>query len=67
MAQSKDPTQYGFAYLLPTVIVLSLVFLFPIVLFLSKSILDPKPTLENFYRVFQTPVYLKVLWIVLSS
>jgi len=48
---------------LPSVILLGLVFFYPIVVFLSKTFLDPGPTLKNVIDLFRTDVYLKVLWI----
>jgi putative spermidine/putrescine transport system permease protein len=59
----KDPTHYGFTYLLPGAILLLLVFVVPIALFLSRSFLDPRLTSEHFLRVFKNPVYLRVLWV----
>ncbi|MBW2056523.1 MAG: ABC transporter permease [Deltaproteobacteria bacterium] len=63
MGTSREPTQYGWAFLLPSVILLGLVFFYPIVVFLSKTFLDPGPTLKNVIDLFRTDVYLKVLWI----
>ncbi|UCF96146.1 MAG: ABC transporter permease [Spirochaetaceae bacterium] len=59
----KDPTRYGFTYLLPGTILLLLVFVIPIALFLSRSVLDPRPTSEHFLHIFENPVYLRVLWV----
>lgn len=66
----KEPTHYGFVYLLPSTLVLLLVFIVPIGIFLSKSFLEPRPTWEHFLHIFENPVYLQVLgvtvWISLS-
>ena len=59
----KDPTRYGFTYLLPGTMLLLLVFVVPIALFLSRSILDPQLTSEHFLHIFENPVYLRVLWV----
>jgi putative spermidine/putrescine transport system permease protein len=63
MGTSKEPTQYGWAFLLPTAILLGLVFIYPIVVFLSKSFLDPEPTLRHVINLFDTDIYLRVVWI----
>ncbi len=60
---SKEPTQYGWPFLLPTAILLGLVFIYPIALFLSKSVLDPEPTLRHLIHLFDTDIYLRVIWI----
>jgi ABC-type spermidine/putrescine transport system permease subunit I len=63
MVISKEPTQYGWPFLLPTAILLGLVFIYPIALFLSKSVLDPEPTLRHLIHLFDTDIYLRVIWI----
>ncbi len=63
MGTSKEPTQYGWLFLLPSAILLGLVFIYPIVLFLSKGFLDPEPTLRHIVKFFETDLYLKVMWI----
>ncbi len=57
----KDPTYYGFTYLLPCALVLLFVFAVPIGIFLSKSSLEPRPGLEHFLHIFKNTVYLQVL------
>lgn len=63
MRESPEPTKYGFSYLLPGVLLLALVFLFPIVLFLSRSVLDPAPTTLHLKHLLESPVYFKVILI----
>ena len=63
MRSSKVPTDFGWFYILPSVCFLAVVFLFPISMFLSKSVFDPAPTLEHLTHLFANPVYFKVLWI----
>jgi len=63
MRKSIVPTKYGISYMLPGILLLALVFLFPIVLFLSKSVLDPAPTSRHIKHLFESPVYFKVIWI----
>jgi putative spermidine/putrescine transport system permease protein len=62
----RDPVRYGFVYLLPSTVVLLLVFVIPIGIFLSKSFLEPQPTLEHFLHIFASPVYLQVLGITVQ-
>ena len=59
----RDATHYGFPYLLPSMLVLVLVFVVPIGIFLSKSFLEPRPGIDHFVRIFANPVYLQVLGI----
>jgi ABC-type spermidine/putrescine transport system permease subunit I len=59
----RDPTRYGLTYLLPGALLLLLVFVVPIALFLSRSLLDPGLTSEHFLHIFENPVYLRVLWV----
>jgi len=63
MGTSKEPTQYGWEFLLPSAILLGLVFVYPIALFLSKSFLDPEPTLRHVIDLFDTDIYVRVIWI----
>lgn len=63
MGTSKEPTQYGWVFLLPSAILLGLVFIYPIGLFLSKSFLDPEPTLKHVVHLFTSDVYVRVMWI----
>lgn len=63
MRGAPEPTKYGFSYLFPSVLLLALIFLFPIVLFLSKSVLDPAPTSLHLKHLLESPVYFKVIWI----
>jgi len=63
MGTSKEPTQYGWPFLLPSVILLGVVFIYPIVLFLSKSFLDPEPTFKHLLHLFDTDIYITVMWI----
>jgi ABC-type spermidine/putrescine transport system permease subunit I len=63
MSVAKEPTHYGWFFLLPSAILLGVVFIYPIGLFLSKSFLDPAPTLRHVVKLFDTGVYLRVIWI----
>ena len=63
MGSSKVATEFGWFYIIPSVFFLAVVFIFPISLFLSKSVFDPAPTLEHLVHLFDNPVYFKVLWI----
>lgn len=63
MRTEKDPTVYGLKYLAPSGALLAAVFILPIILFLSRSFLDPEPTLRHFIHAFKEPVYLKIIWI----
>jgi len=63
MGISKEPTQYGWPFLLPSAILLGFVFIYPIVLFLSKGFLDPELTLKHVLNLFDTDIYLRIIWI----
>ena len=63
MWSSKVPTEFGWFFIIPSVFFLAVVFIFPISLFLSKSVFDPAPTLEHLVHLFDNPVFFKVLWI----
>jgi ABC-type spermidine/putrescine transport system permease subunit I len=54
---------YDAKFLIPGGLLLASVFILPIVLFLSRSVLDPEPTLRHFVHAFRETVYLKVIWI----
>ena len=51
-----------FAFLAPTLLLLAVFFLYPLVSFLAQSIFDPDFTREHFDKAFGRPVYLKILW-----
>jgi len=63
METAKNPTEYSGYFLLPCMIFLGLVFIYPISLFLSKSFFDPHPTLKHLHHLFEDPIFLKVYWI----
>lgn len=63
MRSSKVPTEFGWFFIIPSVFFLVVVFIFPISLFLSKSVFDPGPTLKHLLHLFDNPVFFKVLWI----
>ena len=63
MSILKDPTEFSWKFLLPSAILLAFVFIYPMTLFLSKSFLDPHPTLKHVFELFDNPVYVKVFWI----
>ncbi|WP_459616715.1 ABC transporter permease [Bordetella sp. 2513F-2] len=47
----------------PALMLLATAFIGPILMLLSRSVLDPDPTLRHYIQIFSTPVYLRVLWI----
>lgn len=57
--------------LAPFFALLLIVFLYPLLSLLSLSVLEPHPTLDNYARVFDNPVYLRVMvrtgWISLLT
>ena len=59
------------ALLAPFFALLLIVFLYPLLSLLSSSFLEPQPTLANYRRVFDNPVYLRVMlhtgWISLLT
>jgi putative spermidine/putrescine transport system permease protein len=63
MRTERDPTVYGLEFFAPGGALLAAVFILPIFMMLSRSILDPEPTLRHFVHIFREPVYLKVIWI----
>jgi putative spermidine/putrescine transport system permease protein len=64
MGQSaSEPTQFGWVFSLPSMLLLCVVFVYPISLFLSKCFFDPTPTLEHLIHLFESPIFFKVLWI----
>jgi len=63
MGDSKEPTQFGWNYSMPGILFLVVLFVFPISLFLSKSIFDPAPTFRHLIHLFESPVFFRVLWI----
>lgn len=50
------------ALLVPFALLLVVVFLLPLGTLLHESLLVPAPTLEHYERVFDQPVYLRVMW-----
>jgi putative spermidine/putrescine transport system permease protein len=63
MRSSKVATEFGWFFIIPSVFFLAVVFIFPISLFLSKSVFDPGPTLKHLLHLFDNPVFFTVLWI----
>ena len=63
MRSSKVPTEFGWFFIIPSVFFLVVVFIYPISLFLSKSVFDPGPTLKHLLHLFDNPVFFTVLWI----
>ncbi|QNP49497.1 ABC transporter permease [Diaphorobacter aerolatus] len=57
--------------LTPFFVLMLVVFAYPLLSLLSLSVLEPHPTLSNYARVFENPVYLKVMlrtaWISLLT
>ena len=63
MKTSKDPTEFSWYFLLPCMIFLGLVFVYPISFFLLRTFFDPHPSLMHVRHLFADPVFLKVYWI----
>ena len=63
MRSTKVPTEFGWSFIIPSVLFLAVIFVFPISLFLSKSVFDPSTTLTHLLHLFDNPVFFKVLWI----
>jgi len=63
MSISKEPTHFGWKFSVPSILFLAVLFIYPISLFLSKCVLDPGPTLKHLTHLFDSPVFIKVLWI----
>jgi ABC-type spermidine/putrescine transport system permease subunit I len=63
MRSSRVPTQFGLFFIIPSVFFLAAVFIYPISLFLSKSVFDPMPTVKHIVHLFDNPVFFRVLWI----
>jgi putative spermidine/putrescine transport system permease protein len=49
--------------IVPGLVVLAAIFVFPLLLLLSRSIFDPDLTLHHYTRIFERAEYLKVIWI----
>jgi ABC-type spermidine/putrescine transport system permease subunit I len=63
MRSSKVPTQFGWFFVIPSILFLAVIFIFPISLFLSKGFFDPGLTLKHVVHLFENPVFFRVLWI----
>lgn len=63
MGSLKEPSQFGWAFTIPSVAFLAIIFVYPISIFLSKCFFDPAPTLKHLSHLFEDPVFIKVLWI----
>jgi len=50
------------AFVMPALLLLAVLFVFPIIKFLLISVFDPTFTLDNFVRAFTRPVYLRIFW-----
>jgi ABC-type spermidine/putrescine transport system permease subunit I len=48
---------------LPALVLLATAFIGPILMLLSRSVLDPDLTLKHYILIFSTPAYLRVIWI----
>ena len=48
--------------LVPSAILLTALFVYPLFQVLLSSAFDPQPTLEHYQRILERPVYLSVLW-----
>jgi ABC-type spermidine/putrescine transport system permease subunit I len=55
----RIPVEVGFV--LPLLLLMLVVFILPIVLMLARSVLHPEPTLQHYWGLVETTVYLRVL------
>lgn len=53
-------------FILPVLIVLSIFFILPLIRLIGASLFSPAFTLDNYFRVFGSSVYLNVIWITLE-
>ena len=60
-ARQLSPAATGLL-LLPFLVLLFVAFLLPLGTLVHESLFVPQPTLEHYERVFDEPVYLRVLW-----
>lgn len=60
---SRVPTAFSLFFVIPSVIFLGVIYIYPISIFLSKCFFDPGPTLKHLVHLFSNPVFFKVLWI----
>jgi putative spermidine/putrescine transport system permease protein len=48
--------------MVPAVLIVGVLFVYPVSWLLARSVTEPVPGLQNFRRLIETPVYLKALW-----
>jgi putative spermidine/putrescine transport system permease protein len=46
----------------PAAILLLICFAYPVLSLLLRSVLEPRPGLQNYYRLIEQPLFLRVLW-----
>ncbi len=56
-----------FAFVAPAVLLLTCLFIYPIVVFLLNSFFDPSFTLEHYVKAFTRPVYLRILRVTFEA
>ncbi len=56
-----------FAFVVPALLLLSCLFIYPIIVFLLNSIFDPSFTLEHYIKAFTRPVYLRILRVTFEA
>jgi len=49
--------------LLPVMVFLGFIYVYPVIKIMRLSLLDPHPTLRNFARVFEDPANARVMWL----
>jgi len=56
-----------FAFVVPALLLLSCLFIYPIIVFLLNSFFDPSFTLEHYIKAFTRPVYLRILRVTFEA
>lgn len=54
-------------FMIPVLVLLAVLFFYPIVVFLKQSLFDPDLTWSNYLEIFRVPVYLRVLWVTIET
>lgn len=56
-----------FAFVVPAMVLLLSLFVYPLVVFLLNSVFDPNFTLEHYIKAFSRPVYLKIFRVTFEA
>lgn len=56
-----------FGFVVPVLLLLIGLFIYPVAAFLAQSLFDPGFTLKHYERIFSSPVYLRVLWVTVET